>query len=242
LDFWSWRGIELAAREFPAHPGGQTRRPAVLFVHGWQGAQDANDVLLATALSQEGFSCMCFDLGGHGRSGGDADRFCLADFFSQALSAYDRLSQSALTGDGGIVVCGASLGSYLAVLLSAVRPLAALGLRVPANYPDEIFDAPALAQYVAGAALRPWRAQACSVNTNRALRALQAFEGPVQIIAAGRDETIPYQTLRNYLDAAQPSRLEFQLLPEATHVLYESAAMRAASFRLVRDWLLATWP
>ncbi len=73
-----------------------------------------------------------------------------------------------------------------------------------------------------------------------ALAALRDFAGPVQIIAAGRDESIPLQTIRNFLNAADSSRMDYHLLEEATHTLYEIPAMGKLSFRLLRTWLMST--
>jgi hypothetical protein len=242
LESFLWRELPLAARRFPAPEpeSGKARplRPTVLFIHGWQGAQDANDVLLATALARDGFACMTFDLAGHGHSGGTASQYSLADFLEQALAAYDFLAAAQPSGAAGMCLCGASLGSYLAVRLSALRPVAALSLRVPANYPDDSLAAPALGDYVQGPAPRTWREQSCSPADNLALGAMRSFSGPVQIIAAGRDATIPWQTVKNYIAATDNATLELHVLSEATHVLYEAHAMRAESFRLVRQWLL----
>lgn len=60
----------------------------------------------------------------------------------------------------------------------------------------------------------------------------------MQLISAGQDETIPYQTVKNFIDVAKPASLEHHVLSRATHVIYENAAMRLESFRLLRDWLL----
>jgi pimeloyl-ACP methyl ester carboxylesterase len=241
LEWFDWHELRLAARLFPRResaPGTAPRlRPTVLFFHGWQGAQDANDVLLAAALAGDGFACMTFDLAGHGHSGGAAGQFTLADYLDQALSAHDFLLSSGLAGTGDLCLCGASLGSYLAARLSALRPVRAMSLRVPANYPDEIVDAELLGRYVQGPAPRIWREQPRAPADNRALAALRSFGGPLQIIAAGRDETIPWQTVKNFIAAAADTTLDLHVLPEATHVLYENEAMRAESFRLVRGWL-----
>jgi hypothetical protein len=216
-------------------------RARVLFVHGWTGAQDANDVRLARVLARDGFLCLSFDLGGHGLSDGQLHDFTLEDFLAQTRAAYDWLADA---DDSGcpIAVCGCSLGGYLSILLSRERPVSALSLRVPANYPDGIFAAPPVGQYIESGASRAWRSAPRSPAENRALAALRDFRGPVQLIAAGRDESIPLQTIRNFVAAAEPARLDYHLLEEATHTLYEIPAMGKLSFRLLRNWLLGLWP
>ena len=231
LDNLEVEGLRLACRAF--EPAGEARG-AVLFIHGWGGAQDANDVRLARQLVADGFRCLTFDLAGHGRSEGRAEDFTVAQFLAQALAAYDQLAASTPA-----YVCGSSFGAYLALLLSTRRPVAGLSLRVPANYPDDIFAGPPVAAYIASHSPREWRSQARGPAENRALAALAAFSGPVQLLAAGRDETIPCQTTENFISAARPGALEYHLLAEATHTLYAIPAMRREAYRLVRHWLLA---
>ncbi len=224
-------GTPLACRAF--EPVGQVRG-AVLFIHGWGGAQDANDVRLARQLVADGFRCLTFDLAGHGRSEGRVEDFTVAQFLAQALAAYDRLDVSTPP-----YVCGSSFGAYLALLLSTQRPVAGLGLRVPANYPDEILNGPPVATYIASGSPKAWRSTPRGPAGSRALAALAAFSGPVQLLAAGRDETIPCQTTENFISAARPGALQYHSLAEATHTLYAIPAMRREAYRLVREWLLA---
>ena len=244
-------GTPLAYRVFK--PADQVRG-AVLFIHGWGGAQDANDVRLARQLATDGFHCLTFDLAGHGRSEGRVEDFTVGQFLAQAVASYDRLAagisrtaprEAAATNAAAAslgtptYVCGSSFGAYLALLLSAQRPVAGLSLRVPANYPDEILNGPPVASYIASSSPREWRSTPRAVTDNRALAALAAFPGPVQLLAAGRDETIPCQTTENFISAARPGALQYHLLADATHTLYATPAMRREAYRLVREWLLA---
>lgn len=230
------RGAALALATSAALPSAAEASPrgSVLFIHGWGGAQDANDVRLARQLVADGFHCLTFDLAGHGRSEGRVEDFTIGQFLEQVVAAYDRLPAGTPP-----YVCGSSFGAYLALLLSTQRPVAGLGLRVPANYPDEILNGPPVAVYIASGSPREWRAQPCGPAENRALAALAAFAGPVQLLAAGRDETIPCQTTENFISAARPGALQYHLLAEATHTLYAIPAMRREAYRLVREWLLA---
>jgi len=241
LEYLECDGQRIALRLFRPAQARATPRACVLFVHGWTGAQDANDVRLAQVLAREGFLCMSFDLGGHGESSGGLFDFTLEAFFAQTRAAFDRLANADARGSP-IIVCGCSLGAYLSILLTQERPVAALSLRVPANYPDEIFCAPPVGRYIESGASRAWRSIERAADANRALAALRDFTGPVQLIAAGRDESIPLQTIRNFVAAAGAARLDYHLLDEATHTLYEIPAMGKLSFQLLRNWLLALYP
>ena len=156
---------------------------------------------------------------------------------SQTQAAFDWFAASLPVPPPGIRVCGSSLGAYLAILLTATRPVAALSLRVPANYPDEIMNGPPLSEYVVSGAVRVWRSEPRPPARNSALDALRSFRGAVQIIAAARDETIPAQPVTNYLAVVDAGRLEFHKLADATHVLYEDSGPRRAAYQLVRHFL-----
>ena len=256
-----WGTLRLAARVFrpPAQLAGQIAGhvgfQTVLFVHGWTGSQDANDVALAAQLAEDGFGTMTFDLGGHGLSAGNAEDFTAADFLAQTVAAYDRLMNLVGVGQHTVSVCGTSLGAYLGVLLSVERPVSALSLRVPAHYPDDTFASVSVGAYARSDLPLSWRALPLAPNATRALRALRQFRGPVQIIEAARDEVIPRATIVNYLNAAtrtirgttpthgsatapatdhSPSHI---VLTNASHVVYADPVSRAEAFTAVRQWI-----
>ena len=146
------RAVALALATSAGLPSAAEAAPrgSVLFIHGWGGAQDANDVRLARQLVADGFHCLTFDLAGHGRSEGRVEDFTVAQYLAQAVAAYDRLAANT-----PLYVCGSSFGAYLSLLLSTQRPVAGLGLRVPANYPDEILNGPPVATSTSRALLGP---------------------------------------------------------------------------------------
>ena len=99
-----------------------------------------------------------------------------------------------------------------------------------------------MGRYIESGASRAWRSEPRTSADNRALAALRDFSGPIQLIAAGRDESIPLQTIRNFSAAANANRIDYHLLKDATHTLYETPAMGKLSFRLLRNWLLDLRP
>ena len=231
----------LASRRFEPVP--HRRRvgvlSAVLFVHGWEGAQDTNDVNLAGLLAAAGLRCLTFDLAGHGLSAGNRSDYSLADFVEQAVAAFDSMSAGKPAADAVVGICGTSLGAYLAMQVSALRPVQALSLRVPANYPDKLLAGGALGSWITGSEPAGWRRLPLSAHDNRAVAALENFHGPVQIIAAGEDETIPYQGVKNFVDVVNISALDYHLIPDSTHVIYERSGPREVALRMQRDWLLS---
>ena len=185
--------VTLAANFYPA-------AGALAFVvsHGW-GSERPVDI--PAALAGAGFPALAYDLRGHGESGGDLESTSRAEWVADLVAVIDRLHELAPDAEVGLV--GASFGAYLSLMASDTREVAALSLRVPANLPDDHFDEPYLDRF--GPANR--RREDIYPPDSRALRALRAFEGPVQIVDADGDAVIPARTIADYVEAADPSQL-----------------------------------
>ena len=115
--------------------------PGFLFVHGWGGDQ-AEDLGQAEELARLGCICFTFDLRGH--AGSDANRSDITrqNSLDDVVAAYDYLAAHPLIDMQAIGVVGTSYGGYLAALLTGVRPIRWLAMRVPALYPDAHWDTP----------------------------------------------------------------------------------------------------
>jgi pimeloyl-ACP methyl ester carboxylesterase len=185
--------VTLAADFYPA--AGDL---AFVVSHGW-GSERPTDI--PAALAGAGFPALAYDLRGHGASGGVLERATRADWVGDLVTVIDRLRELAPAARIGLV--GASFGAYLSLMASDTRPVAGLSLRVPANLPDDGFDDPYVDRFGPGNRRR----EDIYPPDSRALRALRAFTGPVQIIDADGDEVIPARTIADYVEAADPARL-----------------------------------
>src|SRR5687767_7291230 len=112
-----------------------TTIPGVLCVHGWGGSQQQ---YLARAREIAALGCvsLTFDLRGHART--DAQQSCVsrADNLKDVLAAYDELVEHPAVDAKSIAIVGSSYGGYLAAILTTLRPVRWLALRVPALYDD----------------------------------------------------------------------------------------------------------
>ncbi|WP_164705127.1 alpha/beta hydrolase family protein, partial [Pseudomonas viridiflava] len=115
--------------------------PGILFVHGWGGSQQRD---LARAKNITGLGCVCltFDLRGHERTEGLRATVSREQSLEDLLAAYDRLVSHPSVDPEAIAVIGTSYGGYLATILSAMRPVKWMALRVPALYWDADWDMP----------------------------------------------------------------------------------------------------
>ena len=189
--------------------------PVVLLIHGWASAKERY-FGLAEKLSESGFVCLAFDLSGHGKSGGDINTLTREDFLNDVVAAYDFLGRGRGIDAKNITIVGSSWGAYLGALLTSERAVARIALRVPADYPNEGFDAPQILQSGERPKAIKWRAEPRQSDATRALHAIHQFTGGVLIVESGKDEIVPHQTIVNYMQAVADKR-------QLTHVVMENA-------------------
>ena len=195
---------------------------AVLFVHGL-GSSRGTNVERAEAVSRShSATCLAIDLGGHGDSTGRLTQVTPRQNLADVVAAHDRLRSAPGVDPDRIGVCAASYGAYLAVLLTAFRPINRMLLRAPALYADVCFDR-GLSERRAG--------DPTTAATPLAHMAL--FPGPVTIVESEHDEVISHDTIAAYL-AALPGAGHL-IQPEARHALTDPA-WRANFQRIVVEF------
>ena len=142
--------------------------PGILFVHGWGGSQQRD---LARAKNITGLGCVCltFDLRGHERTHEMRAKVSREQSLEDLLAAYDRLVSHPAVDSDAIAVIGSSYGGYLATILSSMRPVKWLALRVPALYWDADWEMPK--QELDRDKLAHYRRSAVTAADNRALAA-----------------------------------------------------------------------
>lgn len=207
------------------------KKPLILFLHGWTGKPNEQ---AASKLAEQGFGAMTFSLSGHNDSDGKLEEQTRQKSLLEVIAAYDFLrSQS----EAEIVAVGNSYGGYMATLLSAKRELAAISLRVPANYPDEKFEGVQLNQR-AVLYRRSWRDQPLDFKATRSLKAVHDFIGPIQIIEAELDELVPHQTILNYVNAVNTkAQLDYQLMKNWPHSIGDSVERERQFEQILLNWL-----
>lgn len=210
---------------------------AVLFLHGWTGKPNED---AAKMLAANGFTSMAFSLSGHNDSNGKLEDVTRGGSLQEAIAAYDYFKRL-LRGGTRIIAAGSSYGSYLAALLSEEREAAGLSLRVPANYPDENFKEPQLPQAPdsGNTTLAEWRKRMIGYDATRSLKAINKFDGPIQIIEAEEDEIVPHQTVQNYVNAVKDkSKLDYHFMKGWPHSLGTDPARNRQYQEILFDWLL----
>lgn len=209
------------------------RMPGILFVHGWGGSQ-ARDMQRGRHIAGLGCVCLTFDMRGHEKTLQYRQSVTREQNLQDILAAYDRLIQHPATDPERIAVIGTSYGGYLAAILTALRPVRWLAMRVPALYWDEQWDTPK--QQLERARLMEYRNTRVAPETNRALSACAAFSGDVLIVESEHDEHVPHATIMSY-------RAAFQRSHSMTHRIIDGADHSLSSERCQQAYtdILTSW-
>lgn len=209
-----------------------TNMPGILFVHGWGGSQ-ARDLSRAREIAALGCVCLTFDLRGHAATSHQHETVTREQNLADILAAYDLLLSQPGVDRSSIAVIGSSYGGYLSAILSSLRPVRWLALRVPALYKDEEWDMPKAR--LDRQRLAVYRRSLVPAADNRALRACAEFSGDVLIVESEDDHLVPHQTIVSYRAAFDKAHsMTYRLIDGADHALSTEPCQRAYTSILLR--------
>jgi hypothetical protein len=199
--------------------------PGILFIHGWGGSQE-QDLKKAEEIAQLGCLCFTFDLRGHAATERHRNEVTREDGIADVVAAYDFLASQEIVDRSAIAVVGTSYGGYLATLLTELRPVNWLALRVPALYPDSNWSTPKALlnrQKILG-----YRRTFRGSGRNRSLRACSKFTGDVLIVESERDELVPHQAVASFMAAFRHTHsLSYRVIKGADHALRDETCRKA---------------
>ena len=228
-------GLILKGNIF-ATASAEEKQPAILFIHGWESAQDRM-FGLAEELSGKGYYCMTVDLRGHGISEGDHKIYSRKEFIKDVIAAYDFLVAQEQVDPSRVVAIGSSFGGYMAALLSAERSLQGIAMRVPADYRDVGFEEPLYDQRKDWEHSQ-WKNNPHSNDETAALRAVHSFAGHILVVESEKDELVPTPTVRSYRDAApNPDKLSYVVMANAPHSISRFPQFQKEFGAIVTNWL-----
>jgi uncharacterized protein len=214
--------------------GPDTMVPGVMLVHGWDGSQDQY-IARAHEIATLGCICLTFDLRGHVRHVADRKSVSREDNLQDVLAAYDVLVGHPAVDPNAVAIVGSSYGGYLAAIVSALRPVRWLALRVPALYKDGDWNVPK--SQLMREELVAYRQSTVAPESNRALAACARFRGDVLIVESEHDSMVPHPVIQNYMAAcAQAQSLTYRMISDADHALSEKAWQQTYTSLLV-NWM-----
>ncbi len=208
--------------------------PGVMLVHGWDGNQEQY-LARAHEIAALGCVCLTFDLRGHGKYKDMRDTVTREDNLQDMLSAFDLLVGHPAVDGSAIAVVGSSYGGYLASILTSMRQVRWLALRVPAMYRDEDWNTAKRA--LSKEDLNAYRQTIIPVDANRALKASSEFRGDVLLVESEHDVTVPHPVIVNYLSAFKHAHsMTYRVIRDADHSLSKKEWRQTYSSMLVK-WM-----
>lgn len=210
------------------------RMPGILFVHGWGGSQE-RDMLRGRHIAGLGCVCLTFDLRGHQKTLNQKQTITRAQNLEDVVVGYDRLIEHPSVDAERIAIIGTSYGGYLASILTTLRPVRWLAMRVPALYWDEEWHVPK--QQLDRPRLMAYRRRHLEPADNRALGACAGFRGDVLIVESEHDEHIPHTTIMNYRSAfTQAHSMTHRIINGADHALSSERCQQAYT-GILTSWI-----
>ena len=213
--------------------------PAILFLTGWNPGSltlTPSDFYAGYLAKKHKMICCTVALRGMG-SEGNINKLTRADFLIDVRSAYDFLSGRQNVDKDSITIAGESFGGYMACLLSSMRKVKNLALRVPTDFPDEGFDNKPQIRLAVNLS-RDWKIQEHQYIDSYALTAVHNFKGSILIVASEHDEYVPLQTTQNYLSSVDdPGKADYYLMKTASHALINPFRQKEY-FKVLTRWLL----
>jgi pimeloyl-ACP methyl ester carboxylesterase len=221
---------------FAACPGNDSPRPAVLVIHGWNGAASLM-LPIAPAIHAAGAHAFFLDARCHGRS--DDDRFASMPRFAEDIEAGLRW----LRGDPRVepacaVLLGHSVGAGAALLVASRDPQVAAVVSIAAMAHPGTLMAAAMREHgvpawVVGVVLREIeRTVGLEFDTFAPVSTIAQVHAPVLLVHGERDEVVPSSDARRLEDASE-GRARLLVLPEAAHAsmdAFVSAAPTVTAF------------
>jgi dienelactone hydrolase len=178
--------------------------------------------------------CLTFEPRGVARDHPEHETVTREENLRDILAAYDTLARQPEVDATAIGVVGSSYGGYLAAVLSSLRPVRWLALRVPALYKDEDWALPKRA--LGREELAAYRRRSVGASENRALGACAAFRGDVLIVESEHDDVVPHPVIANYMAAFERAHsVTYRVIEGADHGLSELPGQQTYTSLLV-NW------
>jgi hypothetical protein len=209
------------------------RGPTILWLGGFRSDMMGNKAqALAEWAHGRDRSFLRFDYFGHGESSGDfVTGGCITRWRADALAVIDALTE------GPLILAGASMGGWIALLAAAARPerVRAMVLIAPAPDFTEALMKPQLTPQARRAILEdgvwiePSEYDPAGLPISRlliedgarwsVLPGPLAFDGPVRILQGARDDSVPWTHAHEIVGALSGDDVVFTLIKDGDHRL-----------------------
>jgi len=184
--------------------------PSLLSLHGGGPAGKEKIHYLTSHLTKHGFSSVCFDFSGHGKSSGRIKNSSLRKRVFEALQVYRHTGLIS-----PITLIGSSMGGSIALELLPLIPVYNLILFCPALYAGEAFNIPF------GSGFTEIIRKKNSYERADVLENLKTFKGNILLFTAEYDKIIPERVIDLYWNntdnVSKKMHVNLKETPHAVH-------------------------
>lgn len=241
-----------ATLHIPEGPDG-TRRPTVVFVHGFTSnrLELPNFVAMSRLLEAHGIASVRFDLSGHGESDGDFFDVTITGEIAETRAVLRAVRALGFVDPDRIGLVGMSMGGVVAGITAAEEPgIGALCLWSPAAVaPFEIRGGHLKGRSIAAEIEEKGYVDADGHRMSPALvediagldiyRRSREYTGPVRILHGGKDDIAPLEYVRRYLDHYKGNAV-MEIVEDADHTwgcVPHRTALHQSTLRFLRRHL-----
>ncbi|HLG87693.1 MAG TPA: alpha/beta hydrolase [Alphaproteobacteria bacterium] len=207
------------------------RAPGTVFLGGFASDMTGTKATaLEAAARAAGRAFLRFDYRGHGRSEGRIEEATIGDWLSDALAAFDQLTQ------GPQILVGSSMGGWIALLLALARPDKVRALVGVAAAPDfterlvrrELSEADRETLAREGVVYRPSQYGPPTPFTSALLEEGRkhllldhriSIGVPVRLLHGQRDPDVPWQLSLTLAEKLETSDVRIELVKDGDHRL-----------------------
>jgi pimeloyl-ACP methyl ester carboxylesterase len=246
-------GLTLRSTVHVPDESAATRRPTVVFVHGFSNNRMENRsfVQMSRLLESSGIASVRFDLSGHGESDGDFFDVTITGEIAEARSVVKAVRAFDFTDSDRIGLLGMSMGAVVAGIVAAEEPgTRALCLWSPAAVaPFEVGAGRLKGRDIAAEIKEKGYFDADGHRMSPALveditnldvyRRSRTYAGPVRIIHGDKDDIAPVSYARRYLDHYD-GNAELEVVPGADHgwnTVPHRTRLHQSTLRFLREHL-----
>lgn len=186
-----------------------TMAPRFIFLHGAGTGNKERVHSIATPIINNNVNILTLDFSGHGESTGELKKSSLKKRFEEANAAIKQLSSQE-----PLIICGSSMGGYIAIKLLDFYKVDTLILFCPALYDKNAYNV----RFDAGFT-EMIRIPGSWKNTD-ALDSLEKFTGNLLIVIGENDEVIPAGVIDLIIQhSPNVSKKELYVIPNCPHTI-----------------------
>ncbi len=200
------------------------------FFHGAGLSNKERCLPIIPPIIDSGANVLTLDFSGHGASSGDLKKSSLKKRVEEGKMAIEKFSNQA----NQLIVCGASMGGYVAIKMLEFYDLKSLILFCPALYDKNAYNV----RFDQG--FTEIIRTTDSWKNSDALNLLEKFKGNLLIFIGAKDEVIPSDVIDLIIQhTPNAAKKELYMIPECPHKIFNWLSDKQDELKSIQQKILS---